>query len=61
MTREETPLQAAKRLGLPYVRLVIDRRHLKNGKGRVSVEGPVSMNCAGMAESLLRAVLGDPD
>lgn len=61
MKRDETPLQAAKRLGLPYVKLVIDRRHLKEGKGKVGVEGPATTNCATSADYLLQTILKDSD
>lgn len=61
MKREETPLQQAKRLGLPYVKLVIDRRHLKEGRGKVGVEGPVTAHCATSADYLLHTILEDSD
>ncbi len=57
MAREETPLQAAKRLGLPYVRLVIDRRHMKPGGGKIEIDGPVSVQLADMARALLQEML----
>lgn len=61
MKREETPLQAAKRLGLPYVSLVIDRRHLKTGGGKVGIDGPVSDRLAITAMQLLRDILESED
>ena len=59
MIREETPLQAAKRLGLPYVRLVIDRRHLKTGGGKIEIDGPVTVRLADTARALLQDMLED--
>lgn len=61
MAREATPLQEAKRLGLPYVKIVIDRRHVDGGGGRVEFEGPVAPTFASASHNLLREIINSPD
>jgi hypothetical protein len=57
--KELTPLQEAKARKLPYIMLVIDRRHLKGG--RISIEGPVSTTIVPRAVKLLHEILGDKE
>lgn len=58
--KEPSPLREAQLTGLPYVKLVIDCRHLKlqPGSGRITVEGPVSLEELEQARQLLRAIVG---
>jgi len=42
MQENESPLKCAKRRGEAFVKLVIDERHLKNERGKLTIEGPVS-------------------
>jgi hypothetical protein len=58
MPREETPLQVAKRLGLPYVKLVVDVRHLHTGGGKQEIEGAVSHELLGEARDLFGKMMG---
>lgn len=53
MDRELTPLQAAKRDKLPYVKIVVDRRHLPEGGGQMSIEGGVTKDQADKALKLI--------
>jgi len=53
-----TPLQLAKRYNEPYVKLVIDQRHLKPTRGgKITVEGPVSDSMLAKANALLSAIV----
>ncbi len=61
MPRTPTPLQIAKSLGLPYVRIVVDRRHLGDGHGKVDFEGGVTKTQASEAHNLLWEILNTPE
>jgi hypothetical protein len=52
-----TGLQLAKRHNEPYVKLVIDQRHLKNGGGCITVDGPVCESILDKAHALLTALI----
>ncbi len=52
-----TPLQEAKKQRLPYIRLVIDERHLKNGRGSIELSGPFSVKTAEEARDFFTRML----
>lgn len=55
--KRETPLQAAKRRKEPYVMLVMDERHLANGRGKITVKGPVSVDLLSEAKKLFTMIV----
>jgi hypothetical protein len=55
--RDPSPLQIAKALGLPYVRIVVDLRHLKEGHGKIEFDGPVTQIQASEAHNLLWEII----
>jgi len=57
VTRELTPLGHAKQLGLPFVKIVIDRRHVKGGGGKIEVEGPATEKQADAARDVMMDIL----
>lgn len=54
---ELTPFQEAKKQGLPYLKLVIDERHLRIKRGRIEIEGPFSRRATAKARRFLQALI----
>jgi hypothetical protein len=54
-----SPFQEATKQGLPYLKLVIDERHIESVWGRIEIEGPCSQRSAINARRLIDTLLGE--
>jgi hypothetical protein len=61
---KETPLQRAKRAGLPYVEIVVDYRHIKDGTeagGRIAIRTPATHGQADAVRDLINRLIHDEE